>query len=269
MIVFVNGNNVLASSANNVSGSPYTSSSYTPSSDSNVIVIFVQGYNSLGSATASISSITWGGVSIAANEEAFQNATTRAWSAVFVVPNPGTTAKTVQVAISVDQRAMQIDILEFSGVNSIAPVVSTAKVGGTATTDTLDFTVATSGNAIVGSFSVDGGAEVPFTPDSGTIEVTDQATGGTNFNDNSVSSMYKITATSGTQSIGTTWVSSAAFSATGVELAEDSSPSISLPSVKISGTFTSSGSVKVKESGSFTEIAAYKFKVSGSFVDIS
>lgn len=219
-ISLVNSATIISTSDNNNANVPYTSSNYTPASNSNVLVFFIHGYNALGSSTASVASITWGGVDISASQVVFQTAITRAWSAVYVITNPGDIAKALVLDSSVDSRAMAADVLEFSGVNTTTPVVSNSSISGPTTTSAShSFTVSDAGNVIVGALSVDGGAAGPFTPDSGTVEQTDGTTGSVTFNDNSYSSFYKLPGATGAQTIGSSWVVSRPYTGTGVELA--------------------------------------------------
>jgi len=215
----VNSANVLSSTTNTTS---YTSSNYTPASTGNVLVISLMGYNDLSSGSSSISTITLGGVDISGDIQATQNSSLsgqRGWSRVYVLVAPSTSAQAVAVTTGNTLRALAIDITEWSGIDTTTPVASTATDNGaTDTTAVLSFTVAGAGNVLVGSTSVDGGAKGPFTPNSGTTEVTAGQTGGTSFNDNSYSTYYKIAASSGADTIGTTF-SSSYHATAGVELA--------------------------------------------------
>lgn len=220
MASLINSATVLSSTTNTTS---YTSSNYTPASTGNVLVICLMGYNELASVSSTITTITLGGVDIAANLAVTQNSALsgqRGWVRKYVLAAPSTSAQAVAVTTGNTLRALAISIQEWDGINTSSPVASTATDNGAAdTTVALSFTVATTGNVLVGCTSVDGGAKGPFTPDSGTTELVDSQTGATGFNDCTYSGYYKITTGTGADSIGTTYTTSSYHSSCAVELA--------------------------------------------------
>lgn len=216
-IALVNSANGVNSTTNTTT---YTTSSYTPASNGNVLVVAIHGLKDTSPDPLTFSAVTWGGADVSANQEVIVIDSTT-WAAIYVITSPGTTGQTFSYTTTETQRSGVIDIIEFSGVDTTNPVTSTDTdiTAGTGPS-VLSFTTSDNGAAVVGVTTVRGAPNGPFAPESGTTEITDGATtGGTGFNDVTWSSYYAIDAVAGAITIGTSWaVSSAVASHVGVEL---------------------------------------------------
>lgn len=216
-ISLVNSTNGVNSTTNQTT---YTTSNYTPASNGNVLAVCIHGLKDAAPDALSFSAVTWGGVDVSANQEVIVIDST-AWAAIYVITSPGTTAQTFSYTVTNTQRSGVIDITEWSGVDTTNPVTSTDTdiTAGTGPS-VLSFTTSDNGAVVIGNSTIRGGARAPFTPESGTTEITDgQTSGGTDFNDITWSSYYAVDAVAGAITIGTTWAVSTAVAAhVGVEL---------------------------------------------------
>lgn len=217
-VAFIKGSGVLASSSN-LTGTPYNSSSFTPASTNNVLVILVRGLMTDGENPA-LSSITFGGVDISSNLVAGATTTTRvrAINYSFVVPVTSTSAQAVAVAFVGQCRGVEITIMEFSGVDSASPIVSAFSGDGVGSSTGIDFLSLSPGNMIIGSLVTRGGTNAPFTVGNGATIVSNRATGTSGSSDSSAVAFYRPMVALDAVYFDISWPSSADYGYGGLEL---------------------------------------------------
>lgn len=215
-ISYVNGAEMLSTSTNTTS---YTSGNYTPSSTSNMLVLCIHGFSDLASSSPVVSSITYGGGDISTYQEILVASTSnRPWSAIYVFQAPNTSASAVVITMAANQRAMAISMMEFSGVDLVSPVTSTADSEANSTSASVSFTTSNNDAYLAGGLSLESGNRGPFTPTSPAVEVTDGSTGTTNFNDICFTALYRATGAAGSYAMETSWVASDDYKMSAVEL---------------------------------------------------
>lgn len=215
-IARVDAQEVLNTSANQ---DTYTSSNYTPASDSNVLVIWYHCYLSSGGDDEANCDLLWNGNIL--TPEFRVRSSSRAWLACCVVTSPGTSAAQAEVqydtGLTNGGRAQCITIIEYSGVDTTNPVTATDTDAQDGTSMTLTIVTSDDGAMMVAGWSVESD-ETPFTASDGATELLEGATGSSGFNDVCYTVVEESVASAGSNTVGTSWATTESAAGGAVEL---------------------------------------------------
>jgi hypothetical protein len=220
-IAFVNSANVINSTSFDSDPFTYTSSNYTPASNGNVLVILVSHASAVGAPI-----VKWnGGSALTAAASELNTSAASDFTGLYTVTSPGTSAAAVTVELGTgdDASAMNVTIMEFSGVNTTTPVVG-SQVNNTSTLTTslssysIDLTSTTSGNAVVGCVAMGGDASTTAASDDATAaQIND--TGSTGTSDTELAALYHLNSAGGTITLGVSTSGASTAAALAAELA--------------------------------------------------